>query len=53
MWQEIEYNYDKSGRLIEVKQILENELNAITKYEYDKNGNIIRIKTPNGYEIIW
>lgn len=52
LWQEIVYNYDKSGRLIEVKRLLENEINAITKIEYDKNGNITRIKTPNGYEII-
>ena len=52
LWQEIVYEYDKSGRLIEVKRLLENEVNAITKYEYDKNGNITKIKTPNGYEII-
>ena len=52
LWQEIVYNYDKSGRLIEVKRLLENEVNAITKIEYDKNGNITKIKTPNGYEII-
>ena len=52
MWQEIVYNYDNSGGLIEVKRLLENEVNAITKYYYDKNGNITKIKTPNGYEII-
>ncbi|WP_250278723.1 EndoU domain-containing protein [[Clostridium] colinum] len=53
MWQEIVYNYDKSGRLIEVKRLGDKEVDdSITKYEYDKNGNITRIKTPNGYEII-
>ena len=46
MWQEIVYNYDNSGGLIEVKRLLENEVNAITKYYYDKNGNITKIKTP-------
>ncbi len=52
LWQEIIYNYDKVGRLIEIIRLLENKVNSITKIEYDKNGNITRIKTPNGYEII-
>ena len=52
MWQEIKYSYDKSGRLIEIRQAVDKETNAITTYEYDKNGNITKIKTPNGYEIL-
>ncbi len=56
----IRYNYDKAGRLAEIKELLNSGLTpvkgearyAITIYNYDENGNRTRIQTPEGYEII-
>ena len=56
----IRYRYDKAGRLVEKREILDSGLaeegknspeTAITRYAYDANGNRTGIVTPEGYHI--